>query len=655
MRETETSYRSLVENLPQNIFRKDLDGRFTFANSKFCATINRPKSEIIGKTDCDLFPPDLAAKYRADDLDVIVNRKQIDTVERHHTPDGLIYVHVMKTPLFDAHGKVVGLQGIFWDETERYQAHEQISKARDSALQSARLKSEFLANMSHEIRTPMNAIIGMTGLLLQTSLGAEQRDFADTIRTSADSLLTIINDILDFSKIEAGKLTIETIDFDLSEVIEGASNLLIETAHKKGLRLATQIHEAVPRRLCGDPGRLRQILTNLLGNAVKFTDKGEVILDVTRAQGPSDLVKIRFEVRDTGIGISRDAQPRLFEAFSQADGSMTRRYGGTGLGLAITKQLVELMRGKLGFTSEVGHGSTFWFELPLGLSKHANKTLMTSTARRGAAPASTTPADHSAKAIKSKIRLLLAEDNAVNQKVALRQLSKLGYEVDAVNNGLEAVRALERQAYPVILMDCQMPELDGYKATQRIREMQNSSFVRWPHKPYIIAMTANALAGDREACLAVGMDDYISKPVRLEQLDNALQRGIEAMENASKSQPADEPLLDSAALDNLRALRMEGEPDPLAELVQLFINDTPGRIAQIQAALKKCAAHDLEAAAHSLKGSASNLGARTIAAACGRIMQHARNNEFAPATNLLKSVEADFAKVKDALLEEVKR
>jgi len=262
---------------------------------------------------------------------------------------------------------------------------------------------------------------------------------------------------------------------------------------------------------------------------------------------------------------------------------------------------------------------------------------------------------------KSAIRLLLAEDNAVNQKVALRQLNSLGFHVHAVRNGLEAVQAIEREIYPIILMDCQMPEMDGYKATECIRLMHDTSPVAWKFRPYIIAMTANALAGDREACLAAGMDDYVSKPVRLEDLSGALQRGLEAMQRKPltpshvSSRETTARLLDADALDNLRSLRMQGEPDPLAELVELFLSDTPSRIEQLHAALKNSAAHDLEAAAHSLKGSAGNLGAQTIAAACGRIMQAARAGDLAPLAPFVKSVEADFEKVKPLLLEEIKR
>jgi CheY-like chemotaxis protein/HPt (histidine-containing phosphotransfer) domain-containing protein len=283
------------------------------------------------------------------------------------------------------------------------------------------------------------------------------------------------------------------------------------------------------------------------------------------------------------------------------------------------------------------------------------------SARNSATESNTTFVTRAARAA---VRLLLAEDNAVNQKVALRQLTSLGYHAHAVNNGLEAVQAIEQEVYPIVLMDCQMPEMDGYKATECIRLMQDTSPVRWKHRPYIIAMTANALAGDREACLAAGMDDYLSKPVRLQDLKDALQRALDAIQQNSVSQPRghgeangrlDSPLLNAEAIENLRALRMEGEPDPLAELVELFLADTPGRIAQLRTAVETRVAQDLEASAHSLKGSAGNLGASTIEASCLHLMQHARSSNFGAAESIVKLVEEDFAKVKPLLLDDMKR
>jgi two-component system sensor histidine kinase/response regulator len=414
------------------------------------------------------------------------------------------------------------------DITEHKRIEVELAHARDAAIESARLKAEFLANMSHEVRTPMNGVVGMTGLLLETDLSPQQRDFAATIQTSADALLTVINDILDFSKIEAGKLQFDVLNFDLRQAIESTVDLLAERASAKGIERASLIEDDVPTDLRGDPGRLRQVLMNLVGNAVKFTDRGEVVVCARLDDQTDNDALVRIEVRDTGIGVTENARDRLFTAFTQADGSTTRKYGGTGLGLAISKRLVELMGGEIGVRSEPGAGSTFWF-----------------TARLEKAPVRTpaeappVPELDGRRVRGRRARILVAEDNVVNQKVALAQLHKLGYSADGVANGAEAVEALTRIPYDMVLMDCQMPEVDGYEATRMIRERDHVQ--RIP----IIAMTASALAGDREKCLEAGMDDYVSKPIKVPEFHAVLKRwepknqadaGVEAHDRAAAIQ-----------------------------------------------------------------------------------------------------------------------
>jgi two-component system sensor histidine kinase/response regulator len=570
-----------------------------------------------------------------------------------------------------------------WGIAERTAALEfgqhELQRARDVAIESARIKAEFLANMSHEIRTPMNGVVGMTGLLLETRLDSQQLEFVETIRNSADGLLTVINDILDFSKIEAGKLAFETLDFDLRETIEGSVDLLAEQADSRGLELAAWIDPEAPIAVQGDPGRFRQVLINLLSNAVKFTERGEVIVRVTCDEETDADVLLRVAVQDTGIGIAPDNQSRLFDAFTQADGSTTRRYGGSGLGLAISRRLVEMMGGQIGVNSQPGRGSTFWFTARFGKQSgpamakrpvqdsflhgvrvlivddnETNRTIlhhqlsawgmsddsadgaaealtklreaarnarpfplavldmqmpgmdglmlaqaikadqaltstrliiMTSLGQRhdcaelhamGVARCLTKPvkqiqlfecvlsvmADHLQAMVtglqlgtgsgaadqlvasdrdrrptvavdagdtdtgrlrlRSRGRVLLAEDNAVNQRVALHQLQRLGYAADAVGNGREAVTALARIPYDLVLMDCQMPEMDGYQATTAIRALEGGGRRRTP----IIAMTASALDGEMQKCLDAGMDAYISKPVKIDQLRALLAQWI---------------------------------------------------------------------------------------------------------------------------------
>jgi PAS domain S-box-containing protein len=736
-------------------------------------------------------PDDL--EYISQRLEKAIREKKGYTLEhRFVRADGAIRVlNVNLQVVVDEKEKLIKLMGTTQDMTERKMLETELELARDVAIESARLKSEFLANMSHEIRTPMNGVIGMTGLLLDTDLSDDQRDLADTIRSSGDALLTIINDILDFSKIEAGKLQFETLDFDLRHALEGTVELLAESARDKRIELASLIHREVPTLLRGDPGRLRQVLTNLIGNAVKFTERGEVVVEAETESETAETVVIRFAVRDTGIGVSEAARRNLFQPFVQADGSTTRKYGGTGLGLAISKQLVELMGGQIGVDSAPGQGSTFWFKARfekqpagVGLARPAvsrldgarvlivddNATqrkilshqldswgmlyeeadsgeraletlraaaaqgaayelaildwlmpgmdgfelaraikadpriagaslvLLTSFGQRGDGERARGAgiAAHLAKPVRqpqlfeclstvlsrrsvisdedqmtgreqaqrvsgeslqeakkkmiSPKLILLAEDNIVNQKVAARQLEKLGYRSDAVANGREAVEALGRIGYDLVLMDCQMPEMDGYEATAAIRDCEGET----RHTP-IVAMTANALAGDRARCIAAGMDDYVSKPVKPEELRAVLAKflsgGGDGAQAVDAARPESAPPVDLARL----RLAMGDEPEEVSEILGVYLGQMSESLERLGVALVSGNADKVNLIAHNCAGVSANCGIVALVEPLRELERMGRVDQLEGAIALGAQVGGELERVKIFLRENLEQ
>ncbi|MEY2471628.1 MAG: hypothetical protein QOK28_957 [Actinomycetota bacterium] len=506
-------FRLVADAAPIGIFQTDADNRYVYTNPFWSATTGMSAEDALGTVWGSTMHPTTPDGRVVELADTDVGSDD-QRVEIHGEGGERRVVVATSAVVPDGGGGSIGRVGTLADVTAEADVETALSEARDKANEASALKSDFLANMSHEIRTPMNGVIGMTDLLLETDLDPAQRDYAQTVRNSGEALLAIINDILDFSKIEAGKMDVQVVDFDVRSVVDDVAKLLRGSAATNGVDLHVNVDAALPAFVRGDPGRLRQVLTNLVGNSVKFTKTGSVTIRTECGAREGDATVIRFEVTDTGIGIAEDKLGTIFEPFMQGDASTSRKYGGTGLGLAISAQLVALMGGTCGVSSSPGRGSTFWFTVRAARARNRNRTKFhvqpIENERACGVPAA-----------ERRPRVLLAEDNVINEKVARAMLASVGMDVDSVLDGEAAVAAASERVYDVILMDCQMPGLDGYEATALIRAYAGSA----KHVP-IIALTAGARVEDRDRCLAAGMDDYVSKPVSKDALIAVVSRWL---------------------------------------------------------------------------------------------------------------------------------
>ena len=785
VRKSEKRYRDLFENITDWIYTHDLEGRFLTINPAVASTLGYSCEEIAGRPMADFMSPDLRQDFYREYLPLIQSRGWFNDTVLFLGSDGAQHDLECHNSLVEEEGVGIYVRGSGRDITVRKRYEQELRIAKEAAETASRAKSQFLANMSHEIRTPMNGVLGMAELLLNTRLDERQRSFAETILRSGESLLVVLNDILDFSKIEAGKLELDRREIDLIDIVEDVAALFSEHACRKGLELAHLIEQNVPTKLIGDPVRLTQILTNLVGNAMKFTEAGEITIRAFLVGEGKESVEVGFEVKDTGIGISEEMQSQIFEAFSQADSTMRRKHGGTGLGLSVCKQLCAMMNGEITVESQINVGSTFRFKIELEKNPRGSLAAPLETTdlkdlrvlvvddnqtnrdilyhlivswgmSNGSAPDGATalhmlqeafdrgkPYDialldmmmpgmsgvdlaerikahpnfrdvklimltsvgqygdiekayeagvdvYLAKpvrqsqlynAIMSSIgispkerfvrhsedndpkpfvgrRLLLAEDNQVNQRVAKTMLTNMGCEVDVASNGAEATEAWSRDYYDLILMDCQMPEVDGYEATRTIREMESDG--RGSRHITIVALTAHAMEGDRKLCLDAGMDDYLTKPFSMNGLQRILAKWLRPMnQNMSPGLPTQshkgvEPPSQTSPIERLVVDKLKSIDAFDDEVVNLYLTESRELLENACAAVSTHDASGLRMAAHSLKSSSALVGASQLAALCKTMEEMGRSGSIDLAPEILEKTKGEYESVRNALMAELR-
>ena len=628
---------ALIETSPLGIVTTDRVGKVRVCNNAFEHLFQYSRNEVIGtELDSLVAPPELINEVADYTRRIVAGEPIRVTTRRRRKDGGLLDVEMYGVPLYVS-GEHVGELVLYHDMSEQKRAELALHAAKEMAESANQAKSDFLANMSHEIRTPMNGIIGMTQLSLQSDLNSEVREYLSLVKSSADSLLVLLNDILDFSKIEAGKFECESLPFALRENLDQMMKALAHSAQRKGLDLDWNVSSDVPEWLIGDCGRLRQILVNLVGNAIKFTERGEVVVSVELVKKSVAWNELRFTVRDTGIGIADEKQISIFGAFTQADTSTTRKYGGTGLGLAIAQHLVNMMNGDLKVQSKLGEGSSFHFTARFGVAENQLKpSTISDPPKPEPRPATASPAS-SPRRIRP-LRILLAEDNAVNRQLATKLLEKQGHRVTTAGDGQEALATLERENFDVVLMDVQMPNIDGLEAIRMIRKKEELS---GEHTP-IISVTAHVMKGDRENCLAAGADGYVSKPLQPPELFGAIER---CCPNGDAAFPAAaRPIDESEVLE-----RCQGDRSLLAEIIELFDAGSEALLREMDSAVAQGNAEALAKVAHTLKGSIGNFTSGPAYCAVQELESLARNNDLTSARNALPTLKIVVQQLTEAL------
>jgi len=643
----------VISKTKNSIAIMEPDGTIMAVNAAFVQMTLYPPGEAVGQRfDELLFGPSTdAASIRDYQRARQQGSELIQDLLLYRKDGATFWIESDLIPVRNDAGQLTRWISIGNDITKRRQTEEVLRRAKETAETNSRLKSEFLANMSHEIRTPMNAIMGMTELALGTELSDEQREYLRTVRSSSELLLGLLNDILDLSKIEADKMEMEEIDFSLPEVVAEVVKTLEVKAQQKGIRLETHLPASLPAVLRGDPTRLRQILLNLLGNAIKFTEQGEVAVAVEEQWRSDTEVSLHWTVRDTGIGIPAEQQDAIFEAFKQVDASTTRKYGGSGLGLTISSELVRMMQGRIWVESTVGQGSTFHFTVRLRWSE-APVALPASTPRALPRPADGPNEMLLAVPAPRPLRVLVADDHDANRSLATTVLAKRGHQCVQAANGYQVLAALARQPFDVVLLDVQMPGLDGYQTTAAIRQREARE---GGHVP-IIALTAHAMSGDREKCLMAGMDAYLAKPLRPAELVRLVESVPASTTSATPAEPASAPAAPEPGYDFQAALdSLDQDADLLVSQMSFFLNDGPALLADIHQAIQQRDAHRLQLAAHRLKGMVARYAFQQATDIAHQLEQLGRQGTVDGAEPLARQLGPLVAQLADGIRQYIRR